>query len=97
MRLNRGTDSPINDLLSPSNSSHLARPVRGPHESCHVASVPRRNGAVDPRATWARSPRQPRLGPLATSAAGNFSPFFAILTKKFLKKLIKNQIKIGKK
>ena len=42
---------------------------------------------------WARSPRQPAL---ATSAAGNFSPFFAILTKKFLKKSIKIQIKIGK-
>ena len=79
---------------------HLARPVRllrGPHASCHMASVPRRNGAVDPRATWARSPRQPRLGSLATLAAGNFSPFFAILTKKFLKKLIKNQIKNQKK
>ena len=25
--------------------------LRGPHASCHVASVPRRNGAVVPRAT----------------------------------------------
>ena len=67
--------------------------TRGPHASCHVAAAPRRNGAVDPRATWARSPRQPRLGPLATSAAGNFSPFFAILTKKFLKKINKKSNK----
>ena len=45
---------------------HLARPVRllrRPHAPCHVASAPRRNGTVDPRATSAR-----RLGPVATSA-----------------------------
>ena len=76
---------------------HLARLLRGPHASCHVALAPRRNGAVDPRATSAprgptrhvsrRSPRQHQvISP----------PFFAILTKKFLKKSIKNQIKIGK-
>ena len=91
-RLNRGKDSPINypfissllrDTWRPTRAPtwppcHLARLLRGPHASCHVASAPRRNGAVDPRATWVRSPRQPRLGPLATSAAGNFYPFFAI-------------------
>ena len=81
---------------------YVPRVTHGPHASCHVASAPRRNGAVDPRATWLLSPRQPCLGPvatsapLATSAAGNFSPFFAIFTKKILKNSIKNQIKIGK-
>ena len=103
MRINRGKDSPINypnissllrDTWRPTRASTWpVRLLRGPHASCHVASAPCRNGAVDPRATWAHSPRQPRLGPLATSAAGNFSPFFAILTKNFLKKLIKNQNK----
>ena len=65
------------------------RPATWPQ--CHVVT-----------ARWSRAPRQlawaysPHQSPLATSAAGNFSPFFAILTKKFLKKSIKNQIKIGK-
>ena len=81
-RLNRGKDSRINypynsslfrDTWRPTRAPtwppcHLACLLRGPHASCHVASAPRRNGAVDPRATWVRSPRQPRLGPLATSA-----------------------------
>ena len=116
-RLNRGKDSPINyhtissilrDTWRPTRAPtwppcQLARLLRGPHASCHVASAPRRNGTVDPPATWVRSPRQPRLGRLATSAAGNFSPFFAFLTKKYFKKSIKklnknqkNSIKLQK-
>ena len=81
---------------------YVARVTHGPHASCHVASAPRRNGAVDPRATWLHSPRQPRLGPvatsapLATSAAGNISPFSRFSLKKILKNPIKIQIKIGK-
>ena len=86
---------------------HHARVTRGPHASCHVASVPRRNVAVDPRATSAR-----RLGPVTTLAAAGpvrhvgsawarsprqpqvISPLFAILTKK---NQLKIQIKIGKR
>ena len=81
---------------------HVPRVTHGPHASCHVASAPRRNGAVVPRATWLSSPRQPRLGPvttsapLATSTAGKFSPFSRFSLKKRLKNSIKNQIKIGK-
>ena len=73
--------------------------TRGPHASCHVASVPRRNGAVDPRAKWARSPRQLRLGLLATSAppgptrhiitCGKPTPFFDFLIKKGFKIYLK--------
>ena len=69
------------------------RPATWPQ--CHVVTArwtlaPRRPARqISP--AWAYSPCQPML---ATSAAGNFSHFFAILTKKFLKKSIKNQIKI---
>ena len=72
-----------NHMIYIYNILHTCQPrvMRGPHASCHVASAPRRNGAVDPRATWARSPRQPRLGPLAMSApprpARHVSPAWA--------------------
>ena len=75
----------------------------GPHASCHVASAPRCNDAVDPRATWARSLRQPRLGPVATlalpgparhvSSAVSLPPFSRFLTKKILKISIKTSNK----
>ena len=94
-RLNRGVASPINyPYFSSISSTRVRHASRAGHT--HPATWPQRH-VVTARWTraprgparhvspaWARSPRQPAL---ATSAAGNFSPFFAILTKKFLKKI----------
>ena len=65
---------------------HLAHPVRllrGPHASCHVASVPRRNGAVVPRATsaatWVCLPRHQ-----SGTCGPKYPLFFAILIGKLI-------------
>ena len=59
-----------------------ARVTRGPHTSCHVASEPRRNGAMDPRATSARR----RVSSSTRQLRRYVFIFFAIfLTKKYLK------------
>ena len=79
---------------------HLARPVRllrGPHASCHVASVPRRNGAVVPRATSAGG-----LGPashvISRGPVDKNTPLFRDFNKEIhLKITLKIQIKIRKR
>ena len=65
---------------------HLARPVRllrGPHASCHVASAPRRNDAVDLRATSARFATSAPPGPARhVSSPVSLPPFSIFLIEK---------------
>ena len=84
---------------------HLARPVRllrGPHASCHVASVPRRNGAVVPCATSPPCHVSQSLGPachvISRGPVDKNTPLFRDFNKEIhLKITLKIQIKIRKR